>query len=48
MLAKARSKDSRQALEKLTTVVDGQRRIISQPPTIVPIEERVQRHRRPS
>ncbi|GIF66408.1 hypothetical protein Ais01nite_44430 [Asanoa ishikariensis] len=39
VLAKARGKDSRQALTKLTTVVDGRRRIISQPPTIVPIEE---------
>ncbi|GAA1848512.1 DUF2252 domain-containing protein [Asanoa iriomotensis] len=38
-LAKARGKDSMQALEKLTTVVDGRRQIISEPPTIVPIEE---------
>ncbi|MDG4824267.1 DUF2252 domain-containing protein [Asanoa sp. WMMD1127] len=39
LLAKARGKDSMQALSKLTTVVDGRRRIISEPPTIVPIEE---------
>jgi uncharacterized protein (DUF2252 family) len=39
MLAKARTKDSMQALAKLTTVVDGKRRIISSPPLIVPIEE---------
>ena len=39
LLAKAHTKDSTQALAKLTTVVDGQRRIISDPPTIVPVEE---------
>ncbi len=47
-LAKARGKDSRQALEKLTTVVDGQRRIISQPPTIVPIEDVFSGHGKPA
>ena len=36
---KARTRDSLQALDKLTTVVDGQRRIVSDPPLIVPIEE---------
>ena len=39
MLAKAHSRDSTQALGKLTTVVDGRRRIISDPPMIVPVEE---------
>ena len=39
MLAKAHTRDSTQALAKLTTVVDGQQRIISDPPMIVPIEE---------
>src|SRR5271169_3799496 len=39
LLAKAHSSDSMKALGKLTTVVDGQRRIISTPPTIVPVEE---------
>jgi uncharacterized protein (DUF2252 family) len=39
LLAKAHTSDSTKALDKLTTVVDGQRRIISTPPTIVPIEE---------
>ncbi len=39
LLAKAHTRDSTQALDKLTTVVDGQRRIISDPPMIVPIEE---------
>jgi uncharacterized protein (DUF2252 family) len=39
MLAKAHTRDSTQALGKLTTVVDGERRIISEPPTIVPVEE---------
>ncbi len=38
-LTKARTRDSMQALEKLTTVVDGRRRIISDPPLIVPAEE---------
>ncbi|GIF78057.1 DUF2252 domain-containing protein [Asanoa siamensis] len=38
-MAKARGKDSMQALSKLTTVVDGRRRIISEPPTILPIED---------
>jgi uncharacterized protein (DUF2252 family) len=39
LLAKAHTRDSTQALGKLTTVADGRRRIISTPPTIVPIEE---------
>src|SRR5213075_3072672 len=39
LLAKAHTSDSTKALGKLTTVVDGQRRIISDPPTIVPVEE---------
>ena len=38
-MAKARTRDSTQALAKLTTVTDGQRQIISDPPLIVPIEE---------
>ncbi|WP_454197085.1 DUF2252 domain-containing protein [Nocardia sp. Marseille-Q1738] len=36
---KSWSRDSVQALSKLTTVVDGQPRIVSTPPLIVPIEE---------
>ncbi|AWK71768.1 hypothetical protein CBI38_09360 [Rhodococcus oxybenzonivorans] len=39
VLKKARRRDSVQALSKLTTVVDGTRRIISTPPLVVPIEE---------
>jgi uncharacterized protein (DUF2252 family) len=39
LLARAHTRDSTQALGKLTTVVDGQRRIISDPPMIVPVEE---------
>ena len=39
LLGKAYTKDSTHALSKLTTVVDGRRRIVSQPPLIVPIEE---------
>jgi hypothetical protein len=39
MLAKAHTRDSLQALDKLTTVVDGRRQIIADPPMIVPIEE---------
>ena len=38
-VAKARSKDSLRAFAKLTTVVDGEPRIASDPPLIVPIEE---------
>jgi uncharacterized protein (DUF2252 family) len=38
-MAKARTRDSTQALAKLTTVKDGRRQIISDPPLIVPIEE---------
>jgi uncharacterized protein (DUF2252 family) len=38
LLAKAHASDSMKALGKLTTVVDGQRRIISDPPMIVPVE----------
>lgn len=38
-LARARTHDSLQALSKLTKVVDGQHRIVSTPPLIVPIEE---------
>ena len=36
---KAHTKDSMKALDKLTFVVDGERRIISDPPLIVPVEE---------
>ena len=39
MLAKAHTRDSNQALQKLTEVVDGERRFVSNPPLIVPIEE---------
>jgi uncharacterized protein (DUF2252 family) len=38
-LAKARAKDSLRASSRLTRVVDGRPRIISDPPLIVPIEE---------
>jgi len=37
--AKVRTRDSTQAVAKLTRVTDGQREIISDPPLIVPIEE---------
>ena len=39
MVAKARTHDSMQAQSKLTTEVDGERRIISDPPLIEPVEE---------
>ena len=39
LVAKAHTHDSMQALSKLTTQVDGQRRIISDPPLIQPVEE---------
>lgn len=38
-LAKARTRDSMQAFSKLTHEVDGERRIISDPPLISPIED---------
>ncbi len=38
-LEKTRSRDSLQALSKLTEVVDGKRRIISDPPVLVPERE---------
>jgi uncharacterized protein (DUF2252 family) len=38
-LAKARTRDSMQALDKLTRVVDGETRFVSDPPLLVPIEE---------
>ncbi len=41
VLAKAKSRDSMQAYGKLTEVVDGQPRILSQPPIIVPMRELV-------
>jgi hypothetical protein len=40
-VAKARSKDSLKAFTKLTTVIDGEPRIASDAPLIVPIEELV-------
>jgi uncharacterized protein (DUF2252 family) len=39
LVEKARTKDSMRALDKLTRVVDGERRIISDPPLVVPLEE---------
>jgi uncharacterized protein (DUF2252 family) len=39
MAAKVRTRDSTQALAKLTRVSDGGREIVSDPPLIVPIEE---------
>jgi hypothetical protein len=39
LLAKAHTHDSMQALSKLTTQANGQRRIISDPPLIQPVEE---------
>jgi len=39
MLAGAHARDTMQAVGKLTTVADGRRRIISDPPLIVPVEE---------
>jgi len=39
LLAKAHTRDSMQALSKLTTLADGQQRIISVPPIIEPVED---------
>jgi uncharacterized protein (DUF2252 family) len=41
-IAKARTRDSMQAFGKLTHLVDGERRIVSNPPLIQPIEELVE------
>ena len=38
-LAKARTKDSLKAFSKLTHLVDGERRIVSDPPLVVPLDE---------
>ncbi len=38
-LAKTRTKDSLRAFTKLTTIVDGEPRIVSDPPLIVPVED---------
>ena len=38
-VAKARSKDSMRAFTKLTAIVDGERKIVADPPLIVPIED---------
>jgi uncharacterized protein (DUF2252 family) len=38
-LAKARTRDSMQEVDKLTQIVDGRPRIISDPPLLVPIDE---------
>ncbi|HTY71001.1 MAG TPA: DUF2252 domain-containing protein [Actinomycetes bacterium] len=39
VIAKARTRDSMRAFSKLTEVVDGQRRILSDPPLIVPVAD---------
>ncbi|HEY5978489.1 MAG TPA: DUF2252 domain-containing protein [Microlunatus sp.] len=39
VLRKARSRTNLQALSKLTEVVDGRQRIISQPPVLIPLRE---------
>jgi len=44
-LAKARTRDSLQELGKLTRLVDGRQRIISDPPLLVPIDELIPRQR---
>ena len=38
-LDKARTRDSRQAFRKMTALVDGRRRIVADPPLIVPIDD---------
>jgi hypothetical protein len=39
LIAKARTRDNLQAFDKLTTIVDGGARIVSDPPLIVPVTE---------
>ena len=43
-VAKARSKDSMKAFDKLVQVVDGQPRLVGDPPLIVPIEDLFSEH----
>ena len=38
---KARSRDNVEALSKLTRLVDGRRRLVSDPPLLIPIDELV-------
>jgi len=45
-LDKTRSKDSMRAFAKLTTVVDGRARFVSEPPLLTPVEELVGSDRR--
>lgn len=40
-VAKAHTRDSMQAFSKLTSIVDGRRRIVADPPLIVPVEDLV-------
>jgi uncharacterized protein (DUF2252 family) len=42
LLAKARTKDSMAAFSKLTRLVDGEARIVAEPPLIVPIDDLVE------
>jgi uncharacterized protein (DUF2252 family) len=46
VLSKARTRDSMSAFSKLTRIVDGQARIVAEPPLIVPMEEVVKRSER--
>jgi uncharacterized protein (DUF2252 family) len=39
MMAKAKGRDSLQAAEKLTTIVDGRPRIVADPPLVVPLAD---------
>lgn len=41
-LAKARARDSMSAFSKLTRVVDGQARIVAEPPLVVPVDDLLQ------
>jgi uncharacterized protein (DUF2252 family) len=45
LVSKARTRDNAQALAKLTRMVDGLPRIVSQPPLIVPLDELVESER---
>ena len=39
MVAKAQTRDTAQAQERLTAVTDGRRRIVADPPLVVPIAD---------
>ena len=42
VIAKAKAKDSARAVQKMTEIVDGQLRVVSQPPIIIPLRDLIE------